>query len=116
MPQPNRLEVTCQSCKVASFCPSKGSSPLLRAGKLVARCRLVGGYGRVPVRPEALSQESLEVAQQNGMCLTIAEVPSLLGDGRVTYDTVKIFAPPSLHPREVKPVAPVDVTIPRSHK
>ena len=116
MALPNVLQVACSSCKVASTCPANGSSPLVRGGKPVALCHLVGGYGRTPVDKAILSAESLARAAKDGECLTVAEVPRYDdASGRVYYETVKIFAPPVLHSRETTG-ASVDSIIPKSHK
>jgi hypothetical protein len=97
---PNTLVVECLNCKVSKYCPNNGSSPLFHGGKKIL-CRLIGGYGRKPVDMSILSEESKKLAINNGGCLTIAEVPiSDECSGLMTYQIVKIFAPPVLHARE----------------
>ena len=98
----NSLQMQCSKCRVADTCPRKGSSPLkVPNSRLPVFCQLVGGYGRTPVDRTLLSKESLEIAEKNGPCVTIAEVPRYDEDsGHVVHDVVTIFSPPVLHPRE----------------
>lgn len=103
----------CSKCRVASFCPKKGSSPLQLGDNKRALCSLVGGYGRAPVDPSILSDESRAISAANGPCLTLAEVPELdEGSGEVIYSLVKIFSPPILHERETIPWQ-MDAIIPK---
>ncbi len=95
----NHLEIKCKDCKVSSSCPEKGSSPL-NHGKNQILCRLVGGYGRTPVDESILSEESKQIVNQNGPCLTIVEVPKIDESGRTVFKVVKIFSQPVLHERE----------------
>ena len=95
------LQMTCSRCRVAASCPKKGSSPLTLKGNKKALCSLIGGYGRTPVSPEVLSQESREASLRDGPCLTLAEVPRLDEESELlVYELVKIFSPPILHERE----------------
>lgn len=93
------LEMTCDRCAVAKTCPRRGSSPLYLQGGKRVHCRILGGYGRQPLDPEVLSEESKKRVEKDGPCLTIAEVPSVV-DGVVVHETVKIFAHPVLSDRE----------------
>lgn len=88
----------CRKCRVADYCPSKGSSPLIVLKKRFL-CVLVGGYGKVPVDPGILSDESRVIAQKQGGCLTLAEIPTY-EDEIVTFKLTKIFSPPQLSARE----------------
>jgi hypothetical protein len=106
------LEVECAKCRVSPTCPSRGSSPLLHGGKRHV-CRVIGGYGRVPVDPGILSPESAARAAADGPCLTLAEVPALEGDLVVTT-VVKVFSPPVLSDRETTTIM-MDRMYPRSH-
>lgn len=106
------LEMECAKCCVSPTCPRRGSSPLSAAGTTF-KCRLVGGYGRVPVDPSKLSAASKEVAERDGPCLTIAEVPVEDGEA-VLFEIVKIFAPPVLSARE-STIVQLDAQYPRSH-
>jgi len=93
------LEMRCEKCRVSDYCPSKGSSPgVLKNGKH-ALCRLVGGYGRKTLPEKILSKESKELSANGRNCLTIAEIPIILGND-VFYKIEKIFSPPVLHERE----------------
>jgi hypothetical protein len=101
MPVPQALTVICTTCKVASTCPKKGSSPLKLPNGKQLMCKILGGYGRKPLEPKVMSKETRELAEKDGPCLTIAEVPALdPASGLVYYDTVKIMSQPILHPRE----------------
>ena len=92
--------MTCDRCKVASYCSKNGSSPVHVKGGFV-RCRIIGGYGKKPVDLKKLSKESLEQIKDDRICLTIAEVPELdKSSGFFTFKIVKIFNPPILHERE----------------
>lgn len=94
------LEMTCDRCKVASYCSKSGYSPLNVQGGFV-KCRIIGGYGKKPVDLKKLSQESVEKMKDGKICLTIAEVPELdIASGFFTFKVVKIFNPPILHERE----------------
>lgn len=78
------------------------------------KCRLVNGYGRTPVDSSILSEESLKIAQNQGPCLTIAEVPSFDEEGDFFYEITKIFSPPILHERETVNW-PTNLIYPKSH-
>lgn len=108
------LERECAKCAVSATCPSRGSSPLIFNNHRIA-CRIVGGFGRVPVDRSVLSEESKAVSDKNGPCLTVAEVPRV-DDGRIVFDVVKIFSPPILLDREKQPVTTVSDLSERSHK
>ncbi len=74
----------------------------------------MGGYGRTPVDPRILGDESREAAAKSGPCLTLAEVPRLDKEsGNIIFDVVKIFSPPVLHERETVPWQ-MDMIIPKS--
>jgi hypothetical protein len=107
------LEMTCEKCAVQGTCPKNGSSPAFLLGKQV-KCRLVGGYGRLPVDPEILSDESKRLAAQNGPCVTIAEVPYLNDDGAIDFEVIKVFSKPILSDREHTNM-PLDSLYARSH-
>lgn len=95
------LDVTCDKCRVSEFCSKNGSSPVLTPKKQVFKCRLVGGYGRVPIDMRIVSEQSKQLIEKNGPCLTIAEVPEYdEASGEVVYKVIKIFNPPILHERE----------------
>jgi len=67
-------------------------------------CRVVGGYGRTPVDPSSLSEESKARAEKDGPCLTIADVPTVdPHTGKLYLETVKVFHHPITHPREKTP-------------
>ncbi len=87
----------------------------MKDGKRVARCRLIGGYGRTPVEDSILSSDSLLRKKHHGGCLTLAEVPEFDGSDRIIYTLLKIFSPANLHPRE-KTSMTIDSIYPRSHK
>lgn len=89
----------CDKCRISKNCPSYGSSPAKLANGKVALCRLIGGYGRKPVPGHILSESSKEKAKSGNICLTIAEIPVILGND-VFYKVEKIFSPPILHERE----------------
>lgn len=103
----------CKSCKVAKYCPSKGASPLDHKGVSLG-CRIIGGYGRVPVDERILSEESKILTKKNGNCLTIAEIPKIVNDS-VAYEVTKIFSPPVKHERETSTFIPGLIT-PKSYK
>lgn len=114
MAQPNKLEITCNKCKVSDFCPSKGASPLKFENKIYF-CYLVGGYGRTPVDECILSEKSKELVKKQGGCLTIAEVPVLDTGSNMIYQKIeKIFHKPVLHAREIVDGDKVNVH-PKSH-
>jgi hypothetical protein len=101
MSQIQVLEVTCDKCKVSEFCPKSGSSPLMTPDKQIFKCKLIGGYGRVPLDMRILSEQSKKLVEKNGPCLTIAEIPEYdEPSGEVFYKVTKIFNPPILHERE----------------
>lgn len=103
MSMPNILVMECLNCKVSEHCSSRGSSPLMFKGAKVL-CRLIGGYGKKPVDLSILSEESKKLVSEYRECLTIAEVPIIDEcSGMMTYQIVKIFAPPVLHGRETVP-------------
>jgi len=110
------LEVHCKRCKVADRCPSKGASPLATENnRTLVLCRIVGGYGQVPVRDAILSEESRILRDKNGPCLTIAEIPKRdEASGHVYFDVTKIFHQPILHPRQATTEI-MDRVYPRSH-
>src|SRR3990172_8865833 len=97
------LEMACKNCKVSSYCPKSGSSPLLFKGSTIY-CRIVGGYGRKSVDQRILSEKSKELFNKNGPCLTVAEVPTLdVDSGIIKFDVVKVFSPAIKHKRETVP-------------
>jgi len=101
MSLPHILSVECVNCRVSSHCPKSGSSPLVLPSGQMMLCRLIGGYGKKPVDPGVLSEESKKLAVEHGPCLTIAEVPIIDEcSGLETYQITKIFSPPVLHERE----------------
>lgn len=106
------LELDCQKCRISSKCPKFGSSPLVIDGKQIL-CRLVGGYGRVPIDETILSEESLEKFKKDGPCLTIAEIPSF-ENGIVAFTVEKIFSDPVLNERETTNEQ-LDRLYPKSH-
>jgi len=79
-------------------------------------CKIPGGYGRVPPRPEAMSAESKKLQEEHGECLTIAEVPRLdPPSGKVYREVVKVWHPAVRHPRE-KTDFRMDMIYPKSHR
>lgn len=97
---PNILLMRCANCQVASTCSKQGASPLTTGGRIFL-CRLIGGYGKVPVDLDKMSEQTKEIAKRDGPCLTLAEVPVLDEASKfVTYELTKIFSPPVLHARE----------------
>lgn len=91
----------CPDCKIAAHCPKFGSSPLIMPSGLSVKCRIIGGYGKQPVDPTILSEESKALVAQHGPCLTIVEVPELdEGSGLAVHQVVKVFAPAVFHDRE----------------
>lgn len=98
----NDVQATCDTCRLSRKCPAVGSSPLvLSGGKTEVRCRVIGGYAREPVPREKLSAESLALAEQNGFCVSLVEVPRIDRDsGHFHTETVKVFHLPVLHERE----------------
>ena len=93
------LDIECSKCAVSNYCTKKGSSPAYLSNGRKVLCRLVGGYGREPVDKTILSEESKKLANENGPCLTIAEVPVIVGND-VFFELEKIFAPAVTHNRE----------------
>ena len=65
---PNALSMTCNRCKVASTCTCNGSSPFVLPSKQQLLCRLIGGYGREPIDPSLLSEESKSMSECDGPC------------------------------------------------
>jgi hypothetical protein len=97
------LEIICSKCQVSEYCPKSGSSPLIVNNKL-AKCRLIGGYGRDPVDQSILSDESKKLSEKNGPCLTIAEIPEFDDCSNIiNFKLTKIFSPPIIHARENVP-------------
>ena len=48
-----------------------------------------------------MSEESRRTAAEHGSCATIAEVPTIdPASGKLYFETVKVWALPTLHPRE----------------
>lgn len=109
------LEVECNRCLVASYCSKRGSSPSFTKNGKVHLCVLIGGYGRKPVDPQILSEKSKIAYENNGPCLTIAEVPSIINDD-VFRVVEKIFSPPITHPREKPNDVFLDLIYPMSSK
>jgi hypothetical protein len=93
------LEMKCNDCAISKYCPSRGISPIMLSNKKTALCRLVGGYGKTPVDPDILSEESRMRMSENGSCLTIAEIP-VVHESDYVYTVIKIFHPAVLHERE----------------
>lgn len=115
MPAPNSLQVLCKACKVSTTCPRSGSSPLYHGDRKMLACRIVGGYGREPVDPSSLSEESRARSEQDGPCLSIAEVPTFDQDSeKVHFEVVKVFHKPIMHPRE-RVSHKMDAMAPLSH-
>lgn len=109
------ITMECNKCAVATTCPARGSSPTLH-GKHKVLCKIIGGFGKKPIDRAALSARSASIAEKNGQCLTIAEVPFIDDDGGLVFHTVKIFSPPVLSDREKNvPVTSSDVLV-RSFK
>lgn len=94
-----QLDMTCERCAVATKCPKNGSSPTLTQGGKRSLCRILGGYGRVPVDPAVLSADSLVRSKKDGPCLTLAEVPKV-EDGQVIWELTKVFHHPVIGARE----------------
>ena len=112
---PNILNMTCDKCRVADTCPKKGTSPLILPNKKQLQCRILGGYGRTPIDPSKISEESRRIAAQDGPCLTIAEIPAIdPASGKIYYGVTKIFSPPVLHPRE-KLAPRIEMMYPKSY-
>jgi hypothetical protein len=110
------LRVACPKCKVSSVCPKTGSSPLHVKGSLPEYCQIVGGYGREPVNPAILSQESHKAWSEKGPCLTIVYIPDIDPEtNHVVMKLTKIFGPPVLHERE-KIAFNMEVMYPKSYK
>ncbi len=117
MTVPNSMDMRCDKCKVRNSCPRAGTSPLtvehLRPKHYL--CRIVGGYGRLAVSNNVLSEDSVKLSKIFGPSLTIAEIPTYIeGPDKVVYETVKIFARPILHARE-QSTEPMDRIYPRSY-
>lgn len=108
------LEMECSRCSVAKNCPRYGTSPITLP-KNILRCRIVGGFGRVPIDKAVLSKESAALYEKNGPCLTVAEIPSVDDQGYVLFEVVKIFSPPCLSDRETKVPTMFSNVEPRSH-
>lgn len=101
----NTLEMTCQKCKVASTCPKYGASPL-KTPKMRKPlfCHIQGVFGRVPIDPARLSEESKVRSAKDGPCATFAVVPVIdEASQMLVHENVVIFSPPNLHPRETVP-------------
>lgn len=94
------LRMECNKCRVSKFCGKKGISPTRLNNGINIYCRLVGGYGRIPVDKEILSEDSKTIVSKNGRCLTIAEVPEVVGNDFI-FHVEKIFHPPVKHEREI---------------
>lgn len=108
------IEAECKSCKVSTYCPKKGSSPLIYQGKRFL-CRVVGGYSSTPAPESKLSAESKKTCEANkGSCLTIVEIPRIEFD-LLVYDIQKIFSPPVLMNRQHTSYQ-LDMLYARSHK
>lgn len=111
----NSLSMECSRCKIKATCPKSGNSPLvLFSGKKVL-CSIIGGYSKIPVDKEILSNESLERCEKDGPCISIAEVPSRVDNNNIQYETVKVFHQPILHDRE-RIAQDLSVAFPKSHK
>ena len=93
------LEMECTKCAISKFCPKRGSSPARLPNNTIAKCRLIGGYSKRPVDPNILSEKSRILYDNNGKCMTIAEIPVVVG-GLVLREVVKIFSPPYTQDRE----------------
>lgn len=79
-------------------------------------CRIPGGYGRNPPRPEALSEESKALQAKSGDCLTMVEVPMFdVDSGKAYRQIVKVWHPEIRHARE-KTNFLLDALVPRTHK
>jgi hypothetical protein len=102
------LKMECNRCKVAAFCPRRGASPLMTPDGKREFCSIIGGYGREPVDPSILSEQSKRLVESNGPCLTIAEVPVYDND-RVETVMEKVFSPPIKHDRETVASPPESV-------
>jgi hypothetical protein len=110
----NYLKMECAKCRVATFCPERGSSPL-KSPTTMTYCQIVGGYGRDPVESSILSPESLEARDKNGPCLTLAYVPFYDKETeQISAKLTKIFSPPVLHERETVSWD-IEAMIPKSH-
>lgn len=96
----NTVDVECSKCKLANQCPKRGASPVVYKNKKIY-CKILGGYGRLPLDEEVMSEASKEISRNNGRCLTLVIVP-ILDENSSTVGTelVKIFHQPVLHPRE----------------
>jgi len=114
---PNKLQIRCAKCKVANWCPAKGASPInLGSGKPVY-CRLIGGYGQVPVPEHKMSDKTKEIAKDQGACLTIVEVPRIdESSGKLYFETILIWSQPQLHPRQTTTTAMDRALGPSSYK
>ena len=93
------LKMECKRCLVAKHCPKSGMSPQRLSNGIDVYCRLVGGYGRTPVDEKILSEESKAKAKEHGPCLTIAEIPDVVGKDFI-FRVEKVFHPPVKHARE----------------
>jgi|688.fasta_scaffold677162_2 hypothetical protein len=108
------LEMECKNCRVSTFCPKKGASPLIENGRRYL-CRIIGGFPAKEVSKEKISSKSLEICEQNGgKCLTIAEVPEK-EDDIILYTLVKVFSPPVLMNRQATTYK-VDILKQSSHR
>jgi hypothetical protein len=116
MSAPNSLQVLCKTCKISATCPKRGSSPLYADGnRKMMTCVVVGGYGRDPVDPSILSEESKSSSERDGRFLSIVEVPAFDKDsGKYYFEVVKVFHEPIVHPRE-KVSHKMDVGVELSH-
>ena len=108
------IEMECARCPVSSTCPSRGASPTLH-NEGVIKCQIVGGFGRDPVDRTILSFESMAIADRDGPCLTVAEVPHIGETGQIEFQLVKIFSQPVLSTREKTMVVTMSDLEPRSH-
>ena len=106
-----KLKMTCDKCSVSNTCPAKGRSPYVINGKIIGFCQIIGGYGREPVDTRILSSESLARSKKDGLCMTIADIPTSDGEDEV----IKIFHDPVLHARE-RAELPSDAHHPKGYK
>lgn len=109
------LKMECSRCAVANTCPERGISPKI-LNNVQLSCRIIGGYGKVPIDASVLSDESKALMEKNGPCLTVAEVP--IGDdlNLIEWKVIKIFSPPVSHERETTHVVFVSDLQPKSYR
>jgi len=105
----------CSRCKISSYCPDKGSSPV-RVENSNYMCHILGGYATTIAPRDKLSGTSLKLYDMGRNCVTFVDVPKVSADGQLYYLSLTVMHPVLEHLRSRSSVITTDDLTPKNSR